>query len=272
MLTIAIASPLCVPLYRWEYAATSGQSVIWTPIALLCVFLLGLPYWLQRVHRCSTPWQTLGFCGRRTWWLTWLIAFAIGVAGVGVLYGVQLLLGWGSWVTPKSAPVVRNLLEGLLVGLGVGFAEEIVFRGWLLFELEQDYSAVVALWINAGLFAIAHYLRPLSEILATWPQFAGLLLLGCVLVWSRRIPIRTRQPPNVIPLLSPAVGLHSGLVFAYYQVDVNDLISASNTVPPWVTGIGGNPLAGVLGFGLLGAIAVGAYTVSHSQAQNVEPF
>ncbi len=248
MLTIAIASPLCVPLYRWEYAATSGQSVIWTPIALLCVFLLGLPYWLQRVHRCSTPWQTLGFCG------------------------VQLLLGWGSWVTPKSAPVVRNLLEGLLVGLGVGFAEEIVFRGWLLFELEQDYSAVVALWINAGLFAIAHYLRPLSEILATWPQFAGLLLLGCVLVWSRRIPIRTRQPPNVIPLLSPAVGLHSGLVFAYYQVDVNDLISASNTVPPWVTGIGGNPLAGVLGFGLLGAIAVGAYTVSHSQAQNVEPF
>ncbi|NJN20901.1 MAG: LPXTG cell wall anchor domain-containing protein [Leptolyngbya sp. RL_3_1] len=55
--------------------------------------------------------------------------------------------------------------------------------------------------------------------------------------------------------LANAAGLHGGLVWAYYQVTVGELITPTGLVPAWITGIQGNPLAGVMGAGLLGGIA-----------------
>lgn len=261
--TVVVAAPLFVPLYQFEYAATQGKTVTWAPIALFSVWVLLLPLWLRLVHQRSRPWQVLGMHRPRAWGSAWLVAFGAGGLAVGLLYGLQLLLGWSAWVGPGPANWPYNLLEGLLVGIGVGLAEELIFRGWMLFEFEQNYSPAVALGLDAGIFAIAHYLRPLSEIWATWPQFLGLLLLGLALVWARRIPVtpvRLRHPGTT---LGPAAGLHGGLVFAYYQFDVNDLVSATNRVPEWMTGVGGNPLAGLLGLSLLGAIAYVTYTLSH---------
>ena len=263
---IGLAAPIVVPLYRWEYVTTDGQSVIWAPVTLLGVFVLCLPRWLRRVHACRTPWQALGFQNPRAWCRSWGYAFIAGVMGIVLLYGLQLLLGWGRWQSP-SQDVGRFLLEGSLVGVGVGLAEEFLFRGWLLYELEQDFTAAIALWINAIIFAIAHFIRPLSAILATWPQFVGLVLLGAALVWARRIPTGTRQGQQTITTLGAAAGLHGGLVFAYYQVDVNDLIMRTGQVPEWLTGIGGNPLAGLLGLIFLSVICAATYRASHPQVK-----
>lgn len=259
---ILLALPLVVPIYVWEYAATNGKTVIWAPIALLGVFVLCLPQWMRRVHQSSKPWEAIGFSGGRAWWRSWGIAFLAGMLGVALLYGLQLLLGWADWVSP-DASLRRFLLEGLLVGFGVGLAEELLFRGWLLYELDQDCSALMALGINAGVFAIAHFLRPLADILATWPQFVGLILLGAALVWARRIPLSKHRLSKPITTVGPAAGLHGGLVFAYYQVDVNDLVISTNQVPEWVTGIGNNPLAGLLGLVFLGIICRITYVLSH---------
>lgn len=201
--------------------------------------------------------------GGLQWWISWSIAFATGAVGVLLLYLLQLFWGWGSWSPSTSQVLLRNGLAGLGVGLGVGIAEELVFRGWLLFELEQDYGAQIALWLNAGFFAIAHYFRPIDAIVETWPQFFGLWLLGLTLVWARRIPQRLHRLAKPQTTLGFAAGLHGGLVWAYYQVDVGDLVVATGKVPAWVIGIGGNPLAGVLGFGLLGVIARLTYMASH---------
>lgn len=262
LLTVAIASPIFFPLYQFEYAATQGQTVIWAPIALFTVFVLLLPQWLRWIHGVNRPWRHIGLQGKAVWWKTWILAFGAGMVGVVLLYGLQIWLGWGRWMPPPTH-WGRNLMEGLLVGIGVGLAEEILFRGWLLFELEQDYRPLAALGFDAGIFAIAHYLRPLSEILATWPQFVGLLLLGVALVWARRIPVRQTEGQRPITTLGPAAGLHGGLVFAYYQFDVNDLVSMTDRVPAWITGIGGNPLAGLLGLGFLSLIAFSTYRASH---------
>lgn len=261
---VLLAAPLALPLYRWEYLNTNGQTVIWAPLTLLMVFVLGLPFWLRQVHRCQQPWQALGLQARSHWWQGWGAAFVAGIAGIVLLYGLQWLIGWVAWQTPNQA-FMRFLVEGLLVGFGVGLAEELIFRGWLLYELEQDFTAPIALWINALLFAIAHFLRPLPAILATWPQFIGLLLLGAALVWARRIPLMTSRQRAAVTTLGPAAGLHGGLVFAYYQVDVNDLFMGTGQVPEWVTGIGGNPLAGLLGLVFLLAICGGTYRMSHRQ-------
>lgn len=263
-MSVLISAPLTIPLYRFEYAATAGKSVIWTPVLLLVIFVLVLPRWMRWIHRSPYPWRILGMVGGVTWVSGWLVSFLVGILGVLTLYGLQVFLGWGVWLWPESSPLFRNFWEGLLVGFGVGLAEELLFRGWMLFELEADSTPPLALLLNAGIFAIAHFLRPLSAILETWPQFLGLFVLGMALVWARRTPILRRDRSTQITTLGPAAGLHGGLVFTYYQFDVNDLVVSSNVVPEWVTGIGGNPLAGVLGLALLSAIAYAAYVTSHS--------
>ena len=261
---LLVAAPLVVPIYRLEYAATAGRSVVWAPACLFAIFAMGMPFWGRRIHHLKKPWQALGFCGGLRWWQHWCLAFGVGAAGVVLLYTLQVALGWGGWVFPVGSKLLVNLLEGFGVGVGVGIAEELVFRGWLLFELEQDYGPAIALWTSALLFAMAHYTRPLSVILETWPQFVGLFLLGLTLVWARRITLKLRQSTTRRTMLGAAAGLHAGLVWAYYQVDTNDLIVATEAVPDWVTGMGGNPLAGLLGLGLLGAIAGTFYKISHS--------
>lgn len=266
---ILLAAPVAWPIYRWEYATTNGQTVIWAPLLLLGLFALCLPLWLRWVHHCPSPWPAIGFQGRYEWGLGWGMAFAAGNIGIVGLYGLQLLLGWSTWQAPDQT-MGRFLAEGLLVGVGVGLAEELIFRGWLLYELEQDCSAAIALWVNALIFAIAHFLRPLSAILATWPQFIGLLLLGAALTWARRIPWVNPRRPATFTTLGPAAGLHGGLVFAYYQVDVNDLVVATGKVPEWVTGIGGNPLAGLLGLCFLGVICGLTYRLSHRRVRPTE--
>lgn len=260
--TVLLSLPIALPLYFWEYAATAGKSVIWAPVSLFFGFVLCLPTWMRGIHHCRHPWRVLGFQARDRWWLGWAITFTAGIIGIILLYGLQLVLGWGAWQLPGPA-MGRFLVEGLLVGFGVGLAEELLFRGWLLFELEQDFTPATALWINALVFAIAHFLRPLSAILATWPQFVGLVLLGTALVWARRIPVADRWRQRHITTLGPAAGLHGGLVFAYYQVDVNDLVMATSKVPDWITGIGGNPLSGLLGLAFLSVIGWATYAASH---------
>ena len=258
--TIAIAAPIAIPIYRWEYQQTAGKSIIWAPVALGAVFIAALWSWGRYGHQLSTPWQRLGFGGGILWGRSWLLAFGLGAVAVSTLYGLQLGLGWAR--LSGSAPSSRSLVEGLGVALLVGLAEELVFRGWLLFELEQDYAPPVALWLNALLFAIAHYIRPWAVILETWPQFLGLGLLGLTLVWARRSPL-SRDRSATTALALPA-GLHGGLVWAYYQVDVNDLI-LPHAGPQWLTGIDGNPLAGLLGMGLMGGIALLFYRWSHQR-------
>ncbi|MEO1094133.1 MAG: CPBP family intramembrane glutamic endopeptidase [Cyanobacteria bacterium J06638_28] len=261
---VLCAAPIALPLYWYEAAATQGQSIVWAPICLVIVLMTGLPWWLRQIHGVRVPWRALGCTGGITWLKHWGYAFALGGMSVIGLYLIQLCLGWSLWVgLDDHWP--QFVMEGGLLGLGVGLAEELLFRGWILFELEQDYRPNVAIWLNALLFAIAHYLRPISSILATWPQFLGLLLLGVTLVWARRIPVKSASQNTASTHLGFAAGLHGGLVWAYYQFNVGNLVATTGQAPAWVTGIDDNPLAGLLGIGLLVGLASLTYRLSHRQ-------
>ncbi|MEM0982084.1 MAG: CPBP family glutamic-type intramembrane protease [Cyanobacteria bacterium P01_H01_bin.58] len=262
---VLCAAPIALPLYLYEAAATQGQSIIWAPVCLVIVLVAVLPLWLRQIHRVRHPWRALGCTGGITWLKHWGYAFALGGMSVIGLYVIQLLMGWGQWVGLDADRWLQFLFEGALLGLGVGLAEELLFRGWILFELEQDYPSHVTVGLNACLFAIAHYLRPISSILATWPQFLGLVLLGVTLVWARRIPIKIASQNSSSKHLGFAAGLHGGLVWAYYQFNVGDLVKTTGQVPAWVTGIDNNPLAGLLGIGLLLGLASFTYQLSHRQ-------
>lgn len=251
---------LCILLLVWApivlpYVLISGQSPNVACLIVLYVEFSILSWvWGREIHRLTHPLQQYGLVWAVKVGLDLFKALLIGLGGVISLFCIQAACGWVA-PQPPAPNFILILFEGLIVALAVGLAEEFFFRGWLLFELERDYAPSLALWINGLLFALAHFIRPISEIIRTWPQFLGLLLLGMVLVWARRSPSYYRDRKEAGKLGLP-IGLHAGLVWGYYIVKVGDLAAYSEHTPEWLTGIDQNPLAGVLGLILLSLIAL----------------
>ncbi|MDM7327132.1 MAG: type II CAAX endopeptidase family protein [Thermosynechococcus sp. Uc] len=214
---------------------------------LYLIFIFLLRVWGRRVHQQRSP---LGFYGLRGGWIFGRDALGGWFAGVflvALLFLIEGLLGWVMWQgLPDRFGLL--LLNGVLTGVAVGFAEELLFRGWLLQELELEYQPWFALLLNGLIFAALHYLHPLEVILATWPQFFGLALLGWILGLGKWV---------FGGRLGFPMGLHGGLVWAYFGVNVGKLVSYTGVAPEWLTGVNGNPIAGLMGVCILILVALG---------------
>lgn len=234
----------------WLNGSSAAESVV---LALLYIgFLSGLPYWGSQVHAWRYPFQRCGLIFQAQTARDLLLALVIGVLGVYGLFGLETLLGWAVPSSP-SPRLVRFIVEGLVMALAVGFAEEMLFRGWVLAELEKDYGSAAARSMNAVFFAVMHFIKPWAEIVRTLPQFFGLVILGMALVWARRSPTGPKRQRAT--RLGYPIGLHAGLIWGYYIVTVGGLSEYTGRAPEWITGIDSNPLAGLLGLILLGLIA-----------------
>ncbi|WP_416676416.1 CPBP family intramembrane glutamic endopeptidase [Egbenema bharatensis] len=264
--------PLAAPIAL--LVPDDNTVTIITMSLLFVAFLVFVPIWGRSVHGEARPLRRYGLVGSKQNGLELLAGLVLGTVSLLAMFGVQAGLGWLEW--RSAAPSLPGvILEGLLVSLGVGLAEELVFRGWILDELDRDYSPRTALWSNSLLFAALHFLKPIPEMIRTFPQFPGLVLLGLALVWARRSTVsaasasthKTAQPPTAGRLGLP-IGLHAGLVWGYYIMQVGELIQYTNRVPVWLTGIDGNPLAGAIGLLFLAGITLLIYLMyrrSHSR-------
>lgn len=235
--------PLAVPIYL--LVKDSNLATILTMALLFTEFIFLVRWWGFSVYKQGNLLKSYGLIGTRQNGLDVLRGLALGALLTFSLFGFQGLFGWLTWQGNEALP--RFILEGMATALGVGFAEELVFRGWLLNELERDYNLGVSLGVNGMVFALSHFLKPLSEMLRTWPQFPGLLLLGLILVWAKRLRGGLGLP----------IGFHAGLIWSYYIINVGNLVSYSGAVPDWVTGVNRNPLAGAIGLVFLGLMALG---------------
>ncbi|HAG83681.1 MAG TPA: CPBP family intramembrane metalloprotease [Cyanobacteria bacterium UBA12227] len=235
--------PIATPLYF--LIPNPNTLTILTMGLLFGEFLLLLRWWGQNLYREPRLFKRYGLQGTRQNSLDLLKGLIIGVSFALTLFTLEGWLGWVEFQSP-SKELPRIILEGFVSAIGVGLAEEFVFRGWLLDELQRDYSLKVSLWADAIIFASLHFLKPLSEMIRTLPQFPGLVLLGLTLVWGKR------SHGNRLGL---PIGLHGGLVWGYYIINVGQLVKYSNQVSPWITGVDGNPIAGVMGLLFLGVLA-----------------
>lgn len=208
-------------------------------------FLWLLRWWGRKVYGRTRLLKHYGLVRSRKNGFDLLKGLSIGVAFTFGLFVLEALLGWLQFQPPQLA-LPRLILEGFISALGIGFAEELVFRGWLLDELQKDYSLKTSLWVDATIFAVSHFLKPLSEIIRTFPTFPALLLLGLTQVWAKR---------SCNGRLGLPIGLHAGLVWGYYIINVGQLVRYSNQVSPWITGVDNNPIAGVMGLLFLGVLA-----------------
>ena len=197
--------------------------------------LLGsLPRRLRRAWGSGAPWRTLGVRAPAPAVTRALLRGLIkAVLLLGLVVAGLALAGQLSWQPRLTG---ARVLNALLLGLGVGFAEEVLFRGWLLGELTLLLGGQRALWLQAALFSLVHtrFNLPPTLLLAL---LGGLLLLGLALGLQRRADGG---------LLWGAIGLHGGLVGGWFLLQ-QGLVVVSPTAPSWLIGPA-NPIGGLLGW------------------------
>jgi len=217
-----------------------GQRASLAAIPAVVALVLSLPQRLRRQWGEPHPWRSLGVVAPGPAVLKALLRGLLKAAALLglVVIGLQLA-GALTWPLQTSGAVVLN---GLALALGVGFAEELLFRGWLLGELELQWGRQRALLLQAALFSLVHtrFNLPLLPLLGL---LGGLMLLGLALGLQRRADRG---------LLWGAIGLHGGLVGGWFVLN-QGLIALEPATPNWLTGPA-NPIGGVLGWLGLGLL------------------
>jgi membrane protease YdiL (CAAX protease family) len=239
-------SPIAIPAHL--FISDANLVNLLTLPVLYLEFLWLVRFWGRRVHRQPFILWDYGLEFSPRSFKEVLAGLGLGLFSFSLLVGLEMALGWLSWQAPSST-FFRIGLEGLVISLAFGFAEELLFRGWLLDELQRDYTPKAVLWINAILFAAIHFR------LMTFP---ALVILGVALVWAKRSQSDFKLGKRCDRLSLP-IGLHAGLIWGNYLLEVGKLIQYTNRVPAWVTGIDRNPLAGLMGILLLSLLAIGLW-------------
>jgi membrane protease YdiL (CAAX protease family) len=211
----------------------ADQQASLAALPAVAALLISLPLRLRRSWAETHPWQRLGVQGP---WPAVIKALVRGLIKAVLLLVVVAaglaIAGQLSWQPRLSAGLVLN---SLALGLGVGFAEELLFRGWLLGELSLLLDRQRALWLQAGLFSLVHSRFNLPPLLLA-SLLVGLLLLGLALGLQRRADGG---------LLWGAVGLHGGLVGGWFVLQ-QGLVQINPAAPAWLMGPA-NPIGGALG-------------------------
>ncbi|WP_293382061.1 type II CAAX endopeptidase family protein [Phenylobacterium sp.] len=145
----ALALPRLAPgAPKWAFSVSHG--VLW-------IASVALVTWLMRSKLNRRPWA-----GMATPLPPTLGRFPLGfVAGAALLlavFAVQFGLGWlrVTGIDSLSMAWPRAAL-GLFPSLGVGFCEEIAFRGYILQTLGERMPAWAAVLLTALIFALFHF-------------------------------------------------------------------------------------------------------------------
>jgi len=243
-LLYALGWLLAQPLRLWNAPSLGPEilSLVGRLFSFL-LFLASLPWWVRHFWNADAPWQELGLAGPL---LAQLKDCCRGLLGATALLAplvlVSLIGGWARWQPRLTAPLGLNALALMA---GVGFAEELLFRGWLWGELGERLGdphrrQAGPCLAQAAVFSLAHtrFNLPLLPMLS---QLGGLLLLGIALALQRR-----RDGGR----LGGAIGFHGGLVGGWFLL-VSGWIDILPDAPALLIGPGGagaNPIGELLGW------------------------
>ena len=189
--------------------------------------LSSLSVLLQIMHGSFSviPWHTLHFCI--------LILISLIVTPI-------IRTKWGYWLGEIQLDIILNAIA---LTIGVGFSEELIFRGWLLEEFKNQFGLKRAILLQALIFSLVHigFNLPLWQMIGI---LTGLFLLGILLSL-----IRLKDNNS----LWGCIGLHGGLVGLWFLTN-NGLLNISKDSPKWLVGPGifnTNPLGGLFGISLM---------------------
>ena len=207
------------------------------------MFIFLLPKWFQTRWNIKNTWTLLGINTidkNRKLILPFLKGFTISSILVSLILITIILTKWGYWIGEIYPDIFLN---GIILMLGVGIAEELIFRGWLLEELKNQFGLKNAIIAQASVFSIVHigFDLPFLQMISI---LTGLFLLGILLALIR---LKDRSS------LWGCIGLHGGLVGLWFLTN-NGLLEISEDAPTWLVGPGSlntNPLGGIFGISLM---------------------
>ena len=216
-------------------------SIIGTIITFI-MFLFILPSWGSIRWKTNNLWVSIGLDLKNK-----LVAFKIFFSGfifsvflISILFLFCFICGW---VDRIDYIRFSELLNAILLIVGIVFAEEIVFRGWLMEEMVLLFGLRRGIIMQSTIFSLAHYRSDIG-LLALIPFFTGLFLFGIVLTLRRTIDRGS---------LWGCIGLHGGLVGVWYLFDAGMVVFSIN-IPYFLLGPSKNmvnPIGSVIGITIL---------------------
>ena len=209
-----------------------AQQASLAALPSVAALLISLPWRLQRAWGERQAWKRLGV---RCSWLNFAQSLSRGVllaAALLLVIVVALLLG-GAHSELRLTPAL--LLNAVVLGLGVGFAEELLFRGWLFGELSLLLGHQRALWLQAAIFSLVHTRFHL-------PGLELLLLLGGLALFGVLLAEQRDRDQGV---LWGAVGLHGGAVGGWFLLS-QGVLNVQSAGPAWLLSPA-NPIGGAVG-------------------------
>ena len=232
-----LASPIFLTNLNKEKVSLIGT------IFTFLIFIFSLPKWFKIRWGLNNTWKLLGIntINRNS---ECLLYFLRGLFLASILISLILIpiveTNWRYWIGTISPEILINTI---LLIIGVGFAEELIFRGWLLEELKNQIGLKKAIIVQASIFSIVH----IGSDLPIWEMInihIGLFFLGILLSL-----IRLKDKKS----LWGCVGLHGGLVGLWFIAN-NGLLDFTSDYPKWLVGPGNintNPLGGIFGISLM---------------------
>ena len=219
----------------------NNLSIIGTLITFV-LFLSILPSWGKIRWKTNYLWVSIGlnFDNKFKALKIFFSGFIFSVLLLFILFLVSFLCGW---VDKIDYIELDQLLNAILLIVGIVFAEEVVFRGWLMEEMVFLFGLRKGMIFQSIIFSLAHYRSDIG-LLALIPFFTGLFLFGIVLTLRRTIDRGS---------LWGCIGLHGGLVSIWYLFDSGMVIFSINT-PYYLLGPSKNmvnPIGSLIGIVVL---------------------
>ena len=221
--------------------SSNNLSIIGTIITFF-MFLLVLPGWGRIRWKSNHIWLSIGLDFKNKF-------RSIKIFFSGLIFSFFLLLIFClfiylcGWIDGFYYIKFGALLNAILLIVGIVFAEEIVFRGWLMEEMVLLYGLRRGIIFQSIIFSLAHYRSDIG-LLALIPFLTGLFLFGLVLTLRRTIDKGS---------LWGCIGLHGGFVGIWYLFDSGMVVFSIDT-PYYFLGPTGsmvNPIGSVLGITIL---------------------
>ena len=228
--------------YLFNRRISSNDLSIIGTIITFSLFLFVLPSWGRIRWKTKNLWLSIGldcknkFRALKIFLSGFIFSFFLLLIFCLLIY----LLGW---VDSFNYIKLGVLLNAILLIISIVFAEEILFRGWLMEEMVLLFGLKRGLVLQSAIFSLAHY-RSDIDLLALIPFLIGLFLFGLVLTLRRTIDKGS---------LWGCIGLHGGLVGIWYLFDSGMVIFSIDT-PYYLLGPSKNmmnPIGGVIGITML---------------------
>ena len=225
----------------YQDISTNNISIIGT-IITFCLFLILLPGWGRIRWKTTNLWLAIGLDSKNKFrsLKIFLTGFIFSCFLLLIFYLIIYLSGW---VDSFNYIKFSALLNALLLTIGIVFAEEIIFRGWLMEEMVLLFGLKKGIILQSAIFSLAHYRSDIG-LLALIPFLTGLFLFGLVLTLRRTIDKGS---------LWGCIGLHGGLVGIWYLID-SGMIVFSVDIPYFILGPSKNmvnPIGSVVGITIL---------------------